>query len=109
MSPVFTLACQRLAGLVCLACLPMGPIHAGGFQNPVPRDIEAKMNRLQAHQNYQAGQRHRDPPASGGYTDPGRADGGTGNLTIGDFSQGNNRSLREVNILVDGDIINLNR
>jgi hypothetical protein len=90
-----------------LAVLLAQGAWAGGTAG-LPHAIDAKMNRLQAQQNYAAGRRCHDGMA-GGFADPRTAAGGTGNLTIGDFSQSNNRGLREVNILVDGDIINLSK
>lgn len=89
--------------------LPSGLVSAAGPVG-VPAEIDAKMNRLQAEQNRLAGSRHHQAPVGGlGVWSRGAATGGTGNLSIGDFSQSDIRGLREINILVDGDVVNLNR
>jgi len=95
-----------IAAFAALACA--NPAAAGGTGG-IGHDTQAKMHLMQARQNYESGQRRGTAPDAGGSADPGAAAGGTGNLTIGDFSQADTRALREVNILVDGDIINLNK
>ncbi|WP_200376910.1 hypothetical protein [Thiocystis violacea] len=114
-----TLAMAMTLGLLSL----MLPAHslAGGL-NGIPPNVSARMYRLQAQQNLTHDSSAAARTGATGTVvktertsttvaiDDGARNvrGGTGNLTIGDFSHSSISGLREVNILVDGDIINWN-
>lgn len=103
--------------LITLSVLALGalgavaPAAAGG--SGMPQGSQAKIYRMQAQQNRQIGSRQAaasapTPAAGSGYAlDP--VAGGTGNLSIGSLGQSDTRNLRELNTVVNGDIININR
>ncbi|WP_295399489.1 hypothetical protein [uncultured Thiocystis sp.] len=108
----------NLLVLVLGILIPAGLTLADDLRG-IPQDISARMYRMQAQQNRTIG-RHAGGTAGdveattdAGYdgVTAGSGDlgaGETGNLVIGDFSHADNKGLREVNILVNGDIINWN-